>query len=448
MKIFKGLPWLAAMLTCGSMAMGQSTDASEKMMQAFYRKIDLVGRGGDASADMTVCLSFPGIVLKPLDRKNQEDIKYVNQLLDVANDPNVVWKPSLKYISKIYGMILDHKIVPDPAPLDAATTAKLNEALDKTDPDNTGYQAYRKALSDFNQASAALDVEKYDNNAAGKGLTASSGTTDAFNEARRVLERRKATINGYFNTITQIFNNNPGAWWTETSDAFKSQVLSGSYVVATFPKMDAWTDDTGWLKLNFKNSEQKTTSSSSEKVLKVSGDLHVSVVTVSGYGGWEKKMSDSLATDNDLEISMEVKRVYIQRQWLEWQVFTDPTWGWDDTRKGTVISNGHSLGDGSGQAPAGELPLLCDSFLIVRNVTFTSKFFKDYKNSMVETIKAGGSISVAGVNGGSLRGSYSQTNANSTLLKSLDSGSLTIPDAQIIAYVCKPVPKSPAKNVK
>jgi hypothetical protein len=448
MNILKGLPWMAAMLACGSMAMGQGTDASDKMMQAFYRKIDLVGRGGDASSDMTVCVSFPGIVLKPLDRKNQEDIKYVNQLLDVANDPMVIWRPNQKYISKIYGTILDHKIVPDPPALDAATTAKLNEALDKTDPDNEGYKAYRKALSEFNQAAAALDVEKYDNNAAGKGLTASQTTTDAFTEARRILERRKTTIQGYFNTITQIFNNNPGAWWTETSDTFKSQVLSGSWVVATFPRMDEWTDDTGWLKLTFKNSEQKTTSSSSEKVLKVSGDLHVSVVTVTGYGGWEKKMSESLATDNDLEISMEVKRVYIQRPWLEWQVFTDATWGWDDTRKGTVISNGHSLGDGSGQAPAGELPLLCDSFLIARNVTFTSKFFKDYKDSMAQTIKAGGSISVAGVNGGNLRGSYSQTDANSTFLKSLDSGSLTIKDPQLIAYVCKPVPRCPAKEVK
>jgi hypothetical protein len=230
-------------------------------------------------------------------------------------------------------------------------------------------------------------------------------------------------------TVLKYSGGDPEAWWYGLETEFKGGAFKNTYLASTFPPMDQWSSEDGWMKFSFKAVDQ-------QRAAKVNpGDLKTAaLLSIGGYRGSAPASKaaarmNALASDQSLEITMEIKKVIINRPWMNWQVFTSDKWTWD---RGVVS-------DGKGR---GKLPLYTDGFVIVRKVKFTAKSIVSFKQDLLKELKAGGAASYGPF---SLKGNPARKGASAD---SSEADEISIPDPQIIAYICSVVPRCPAKTVK
>ena len=440
---WKPFPLTLALIACGCpLAVAQSEpDSSDKLLQAFYVKLCTLARGGEpAGADITVALSVPGVVLEPLDSKEPRDVEWVNAQFDDINLPKGNWVPSGNFISRTYKTILDNHVVNKPPKLDTETQKQLDDALALLDPESKTMEAFNKYKEAYDDAVSKRDVEMYESNAAGHGMTAAQKTLDAVSTADNnwKIYGKKQLILDAQDTVNSVYNDNPGAWWTEAAADFRADMVKKHPLLDVFPRMETWAKDTGWMEFKFKNAEKMSSSESSTRDAKAAASLRVGGLKVAGDVAYSDAFSKAMSGDSSLEMSMQVKRVFIQRAWLHPEVFADRSWVWNATKRGTVISNGGILGQQP--PPQGEMPQYCIAFLIVRKVVFKSQAFAKFQSELSKTIEGHVEASYGPFK---VSGSYKQTHQEKKMNSKLDKASLSIPDPQIIAYICRPVPKCP-----
>jgi hypothetical protein len=147
-------------------------------------------------------------------------------------------------------------------------------------------------------------------------------------------------------------------------------------------------------------------------------------------GGRAAQQLDALGSDSSLEITMQIKKVIINRPWLNWQVFTNDHWTWD---RGVVS-------DGKG---GGLLPLVTNGFIIARNVKFKAKTITGFKQDFLKEIRGDAQASY-----GPFTLKPGDRKGRQTSVAKEAQNEILIPDPQIIAYLCSVVPRCPAKTVK
>jgi hypothetical protein len=441
MKWLKFLPITLALAAGAVSGLARAEDASDAMWKEFYKKLAFVARGGNNSTDMVVSLAVPGTPLGKFDPKSKADLKYMSELVDRAAELNPVWRPSKDSLSKVYGDILgDAKADPPTKQPDAAA---LKKAMDYTDPDGEIWNKYIEKQAAYAEAAEAIEASRWE--ALKEGDTSWEPPRSMRDRAKNAMTAwesagKKNDVEAQIQRLAELTSMDPATWWTKVKGLYADGKLDDEnpphYKFSTFPKPEEWTKNSGWLKFSYKNSEKVDRSSYNSRDMSLSAS-----VSAGGFkGSLDMAKADSaaraMASDNSLEITMEIKRVYITRPWLNWGVFTNPNWEWNAMLRGQKIS------DGAGK---GMLPVIPDSFIIVRNVKFKADSIAS--NSEVLKKSLSGSVKVS-YGPFSCSASYSSTDNSSQSTATVNGSEIQIKSPQIIAWISTVVPKAPAKLVK
>lgn len=411
-----------ALILLGLAPAAQAGDAGP-MWQQFYAVLATVVRGGSKDLNLMVCLEVPGITLSPLKSRDREDVLYVNRLLDQTAAFNPVHIRGKTTFSKLYDEIMQFHESDPPVRLTPAQQAEYDRALELTRPSGRAMKLYEKYQNDFDVAATAQESERWRNQALGKGLTALPATNTLVTRAAAAwaLQGKRPEIEAAVATALRYSNGDPATWWYQRNAEFRNAALMDSYIVSTFPPMDQWTSNDGWMVFSFKASGQKRSSGLNPMDVKASA-----LLKLDGQAG---RQMQALAADDSLEITMKIKKVIINRPWVDWQVFSSSHWSWD---RG-VVSDGHG---------GGSLPLYTTAFVIARDVTFKARSITpSFKQAYQKELKAGGKPSFGPF---ALRPKAGGKPASAQEAQN----EITIQDPQIVAYVCTIVPKCPAKTVK
>lgn len=404
-------------------ARSQGAGRSEAMWQRFYAVLATVARGGSRDANLMVCLEVPGTTLVPLSSKKPEDVVYVNRLLDQTAAFNPVHTRGKATLSKIYDEIMEFHEADRPVPLTPAQKADYDRAVELTRPTGRSMKLYEKYQDEYDAAATAQEAERWRNQALGKGLAVLPATSTRVTRALTAwtLQGQRKLVEAALGTALKYANGDPASWWYERNSEFQNAALMDTCIVSTFPPMDQWSSDDGWMTFSFKAGGQQPAGLNAADV-KAAALLKLD-------GGQAAQKLQALARDASLEITMKIKKVIINRPWLDWQVFTSSQWTWN---RGVVS-------DGKG---GGLLPLYTSAFVIARDVTFKANAITPaFKLAYQKELKAEGQPSFGPF---ALRPKAGRRSAAAPEAQN----EISIPDPQIVAYVCSIVPRCPAKTVK
>lgn len=429
------LPALALILAAPP---ATAADKSAQMLQSFYLQFTNFIQGGNKDSPAFVCLSIPGKALRPLSSTNPDDVTYINKLFDVVTLYSPVWTPTDQTVSAVYGLAVQHNAVPQAPPLAGEELARYQKAVASLDP------AHSDAMKAYNTCTLALataydvrDSEKIGNISAGHGATVSNLTKAKVAQAESDMANPSVShaveIKDALGEVTKVANANPATWFQSLSDLYNSGKMGDSFTVETYPKCDIWLDDSDWTTFTFKSSTSTSSLNTSSKSVEASLSIEKGGFHGSASGGWSKDTTDDISNDDSLTISLQAKRVEAQRPWMQRALFSNKIWSFDAGNRGTVISDGHGKGI---------MPLIVDSIIIIRNVKFTGKSIGKHKHEMEQSIHAETEFGWGPV---SFNGGYKQHDHTLDTNDSKDAMSITIPDPQIGAYICTPVPASPSK---
>ena len=131
-------------------------------------------------------------------------------------------------------------------------------------------------------------------------------------------------------------------------------------------------------------------------------------------------------SSSSLQLTMQVMRVNIIREWLNPLLFHLGGWSLDGILAGSISS-------GNSAANEGFFPLLPVSLLVVRNVSITGTWSADDKTYAQQASTPGDAVAF---------GPLTLSTAGSTQSK-FDGATLTVPGMQVVAWYCMPVPKMP-----
>jgi hypothetical protein len=412
-----------------------AVEGSEALLwEKFDQQITSVGRGGNKDPNFVVVLNAPGIPLRPLSSKSQEDRLYVNELMDQTMKFNAVFQKGDVSFSQVYNDILTlHKTNP-PIPLSASEQSDLDAAKELVKQGSPSLKAYKKYRNEYNDAIEARELKRWENVADGKGLknpkSMDSDVDDAINAWNN--EGNRATVGAAFATIVKYSNNNPETWWNNLAEEYRTTLDGKFHNVSTFPPMDLWASDDGWVKFTYKNSAQKSSQTANSMDVQASMSVNVGKLSASASGGYKTDAMKAMASDTSMVITMEVKKVLVNRPDVNRQAFTDDRWWWD---KGAVS-------DAKGN---GMMPIYIEAFLIVRKVKIKSKKLESMKAELMKEINASASVSYGPF---SCSASFRKKDESKESSQEEEEGAISIPDPQIIAYCGSVVPKCPAKTVK
>jgi hypothetical protein len=425
---FNYFPLAMVLLSCAPAVMGQ--DASDAQWQAFYVKLGTVIRGGVKGADspLKVILQVPGTPLEAVEKPTASDKAYINRLFDFTLQNGPIYDKKGGTISSFY-----KKILYDTEPITTGTLSKeeqkeLEGIQDKLTPGAPG-----ELISKYDECEQADIVARATKQAeqeaslenGGDGMAsalANAAVTKADSDWKNI--GKKATVLALQKRFDELTNRDPRARWTTLQKQMEKYFLEGtdSYNILTFPPQKSWVAPTGWMKFTYKNSDQTKSSSSSSLDTAAAVSLNVGKFKGSGSGSYAKAESEALAKDKSLEITMEMKRVFLYRPWLDPAVFLDKNWRWQ---------SGKDLGWLADNQGNGDLGLITDSFILVRNVRFHAASLATFKKKMTERIQAKLEASYGPF---SMSASMDKKKASASSGKTEDATTIEIPDPQIIGY--------------
>lgn len=450
MAHFKPLT-LMAILVAAPMAMGQDAAEGNRQMQALFDKMVAVIQGGTANKNSVVNknsivnLSIPGIVLKKaLDPRNPADEEYVNRLADMAMSPSAEMGQKPVSVASVYRTILDMKVSPTKG-LSPAEEARLQKAL--ADTQGPTIEKYYHLSEQADEANTAVELARLNLESTPRNTKEYSAALAEFRLAESKAKKPRSDwenseikykVKNAFNAILELSAKDGGFWWTDLRNKFNEwKGPNSTMAVQTFPQMGQWLSD-GWLKFSYTASGTVGSASKSTQDGPGALRIHKGIFDLKGAGKWEKKASEEMWKDSSLRIEFEMKKVYFNRPWLDYQVFHNENWWWNPGAKGTVISNGQEIGMRPG--PAGLLPVIPNGIVIIRNLKFSAETLASYHKEISEMIRANGSMTIGCFHVG---GGYEKSDASHTRDGQKTTTSLGQAAPQIIAYFGSIVPRSP-----
>jgi hypothetical protein len=197
---------------------------------------------------------------------------------------------------------------------------------------------------------------------------------------------------------------------------------------------NGWTSITISNKKGYKSSRDTFSTLSTQASASYGGLFHASV----GYSQ-SQGSSQATAKNSDLTISFSVRKVNINRPWLDRTLLEYPTLGIRELPR-YKWSNG-SL---NAKTNKGSFPLLPTAFIVARDVTISNFQMSTAQNSAYKKTKTDASMSVS-IGCFSASGSFSQQTGSQSSSSSYDEQKkeLKITGSQIIGWVCSVIPPFP-----
>ncbi|NTV73570.1 MAG: hypothetical protein HGA66_05125 [Holophaga sp.] len=426
-----------AMMAVAPLAKAQAPDKSEEMWQMFYAKLGSMVHTIDAKSkkpanNTRFLMCFPGRFIRKLDSKIIADRAEVAQMLDEVPQFGVTYTPIMgTRFSTIYKEILDYKNA-DPDALNSEEQQRLAEALEATKPDSKLMEKYYEHEDHFLQAAQKCEIEYFKILSEGGYADRSRLSAGMIRADQQwIIRGNKNLVKGYLETIMSLSMRGTQVWWSDRLENFQSAKIGGFMEVDTFPTMDSWNSDEGWTKFEFRKKDVFKKERLNESDFEASASLKILPWGGSASGKSNTKAIDSLNTDNSLSISMEFKKVFISRPWMDWGVFTSDRWNWNGRK---------AVSDGKG---GGRMPLYANAFILVRKVKFTAESIREHHTELMKEIRGRGR---AGWGPFSTSTSFGGKTEEKVTDNKQDEGSIEINDPQIIGYTCTQVPPCPAKQ--
>ncbi len=136
---------------------------------------------------------------------------------------------------------------------------------------------------------------------------------------------------------------------------------------------------------------------------------------------------------SNLSLSVQLIQLPLTRPWMRPEIFWSRGWRWSSSGPGTPVSDGKT-------PPQGLMPLYPTSMVVAKNLDIKLDMTNERNQSSWSKIDTQASV---GWGPFSISGNYSRSDSQATSNFTKTSTGITVPGAQIIAYVCEVLPLSP-----
>lgn len=264
----------------------------------------------------------------------------------------------------------------------------------------------------------------------------------AFGDTRKILEALQA--------IREYENLQPAIWQDSLRTLFQGSMVSAGkpFPVQLIPPPQEWDSDSGWLEVHVQNSHKDNSSTSNSSSTAVSASGAIGGLT---FGGGFEKQNESLATasnDRDFHLSFEVKRVLVDRPWLEASMFGTGVWSWPKEWKkisyGSLKTNHPDQARASSNQndPSPRLPLIITEVILARNVKMNSSSIRAQLKKDSSHFKANAH---AGWGPFSFSASHETRSASEASSEDNEEEGISTTGTQIVAFVGQAVPETPLR---
>lgn len=420
----KGILGLCLAVLLGPAPLRSQDAGLEALFEFMYAKFAAsfaTGRGKDATSEFLV-LANPGMPLAAESLRNPMDLWDV---VDLVPRPTRVYQPSGERVSAVYRRLL--------ATADLVGTQDQGLRARAQDAGRVLYDRYRpgKITPEYSRyldceaacaaAQDALTSAKAQSQAAGSTLAPDKlrALEEALSAARQDWEQKgsRTRIAGSLGTLQKLYDQNAKVFFLNLAELLDKAELEDSYPVDFHPAPDQWLGNTGWHPWVFQASD----------LAQPAPREAVPLGLEPGPGA-----RPAPAWTRTLVLQVELKRVKVDRPWLNPGVFTNRAWRLGSGAGFPVVSNGN-LAD----PRPGPLPLVVTGLLLARNLNLRWSG----ENGPAGGRPPGqvGPFSLAGPG---------KTGRVARIETSTAGASVSAPDPQIIGYFCLVVPRCPDPDPK
>jgi hypothetical protein len=383
----------------------------------------------DDTSITTFVMALPGIPLDPtIDLTQPDDVRALYTLLNFVPTGDVTGQNSSDKMSDIYLRVLDgsKNLVENPK------KPQLQQEADALETRWGGmYEAY------FQYQQAYLTAQSAANVAAAKHLPTKEALQSTADQAKAAWELSSKGHKTQYELLRSnwkklLFDIEGGEPWAARRAKYDTADNQG-FPVFTWPRYSAWQSDNGWMAVSFSSSDLQR--SEHHSTVQWGGSAGFFGFGARASGG--TTVNTSQESLDKLSISFEVKRVLIDRPWLDASVFRSKKWTWKDPAE-TPISYGHF--NTTLRLFEGRMPLLPTSIVLIRKVKLSSNWGSTVANEIRTGMGAAGGFSFGPF---SIGGSYGNSSHDSSQRVQVTDAGIEIPDVQIIGWICDILPKSP-----
>jgi len=249
----------------------------------------------------------------------------------------------------------------------------------------------------------------------------------------------KQHIEEALSIIENLDGRGPNQYWSGLLDDFRKSKrtdASGQNFLLTkyFPETfwdDAHTES--WTKFSFISSEIHNVDTRTSTSWGGGADVSFGLWSFGGDASSSSQYNTYSSDSNNLGIDVELVKIPLRRSWFNSGIFNSRGWKFDPNLNRDLLSDG-------GTPPSGTLIGYSTSLIVARNL-----ILKMDLSSTRDSYAASQFSSSLKIGWGpfSLRGNYSKSTQTSTHDFKFDSGGISCPGMQIIAFVNELLPKSP-----
>lgn len=422
------------------------TDDNVDLMKKIFSKIALgtsVGENTGRPGNSFLMLENPGTFLDPmLNVDTVRGARMLAELLDPIPNPKWIYDASSRSTSDIYKMTLTDKELPL-VQLSSSQRLSLQKAKITAHNTEDAYSDLAEQYWDANDAFLTAQIT-----AANHGVSPNPRYEFRKNQAyNRWIDRgHKLEYENAIATIYNLESLDPNNTWLSLSQLLdQNERLDGAihfHTTDVTPTYKQLVDpkSTGWTVLSFDQADWENQSYHSHVDAggSVSGSFGLWRASAGAHYVEDKGFTKSKASN--INITMEVQRVKINRGWLRSYLYFSRAWRWHSgtTGSGSPISDGVAIENGN--TPNGWMPFLPVALLVARNVSISASISDsehDWANSHLD---ANASVGYGPI---SIGGHYSKDESSDYVKGSVRHDGITAGPAQIIGWYCDVLPQSP-----
>ncbi len=214
------------------------------------------------------------------------------------------------------------------------------------------------------------------------------------------------------------------------TDGFGSQFFP-TYVYPKDPLNPALNDS--WMNFFFNLEDTQTFKSDSSTNSGGGASASWGLWSGSASASYGSGQSSFESDTSNLGLSVQLIQLPLTRPWMRPEIFWSRGWRWSASGPGTPVSDGNA-------PPQGLMALYPTSMVVAKNLDIKLDMTNTTNQSSWSKIDTNASV---GWGPFSVSGNYSRSDSQSKEGFTKTSTGITVPGAQIIAYVCEVLPLSP-----
>jgi len=422
-------------------------DRNVQIMKSLFSKIAgsfSLGTNSPIPNHSFLVLENPGTILDPnLDMTALANQTAFSDLLDAVPYPSWMYESSSLSARSIWQRILNDKDLPT-VELSAEEKAQLktaNRVLTNAD----GSQTAKKDSYDDCQIAYAEIVDKIQ--AAQIEFQLHGTPIPSSLQVRRQQSWNKWLATGHKFEIESAlavkFNleaRDPDLWWGELLNLWNSEAAKygGNPLTFTNPDRSTWAASGPWQEVKFSSSDIDTIQESTFTRTGGSAGFGWGLWHVGGNAGYSRTEGFSKSEISTFDLSFEVRRVKIERPWMDSFVFRSRCWRLMNNSAGLQISDGADAA--AGNTATGLMPLLPVGLLLAKNVKINANWSQEEKTTLSTHFTGGASF---GWGPFSIGGTYEKDVNKAHTHGSLAGDTLSYDGMQILGWICDVLPVCP-----